>query len=212
VKTDFVIPGVDPELCKDPDAVTAAGGRVLDDKIRRVTEQFRRGRSQYAPDMQPRDSRGRFREVLARLRFDLGGKQLENIVDRIREAERADDAGDYAKSAKAAGDVVQLVDDIKAGVLDPEDIRNVRAGARELGEVLAYLPLPQGDPNAKVRFSDLPPSMKDLINGMITRVQEKLGPESADAVAILQSFKSGVRTMTSDEMSAELNKLLRLLT
>lgn len=212
MKTDFVIPGIDPELCKDPDAVTAAGNRALDDKIKRVAEQFRRGRSQYAPDTQPRDSRGRFRDVLARLRFDLGGKQLENIVEKIREAERADDAGDYAESAKAAGDVVQLVDDIKAGVLDPEDIRNVRAGARELGKVLAYLPLPQGDPNAKVRFSDLPPSMKDLVNGMITRVQEKLGPEAADAIAVLKSFKSGVRTMTSDEMSAELNKLLRLLT
>lgn len=214
MKTDFLIPGVDPELCGDPDeALTAAAVRQVDEKIRRASEQFRRGRSPFTVDNQPRDSRGRFRQVLARLKFDLGGKQLEGIVAKIRDAENADDAGDYAKSASAAKDVVGLVDKIADGVLDPESIKNVRAGAAELGRVLAYLPLPQGDPNAKVRYSDLPPSTQELIDGMIERVVTKLGAEdSRDAVALLKSYISGVRSMSSDELSAELNKLLRLLT
>lgn len=214
MKTGFLIPGIPKELQADPDeALTAAATRQIDERIRRATEQFRRGRSPFDVENQPRDYRGRFRQVLARLKFDLGGKQLEEIVARIKDAENADDAGDYAKSAKAATDVVQLVDDIKDGVLDPQDIKNVRSGARELGRVLAYLPLPQGDPNAKVRFSDLPPATQQLVDGMIDRVKEKLGSEEATAaIAILESFKSGVRGMTSDDLSAELNKLLRLLT
>lgn len=214
MKTSFLIPGIPKELQVDPDeALTAAATRQVDEQIRRATEQFKRGRPAFTPGNQPRDYQGKFRQVLARLKFDLGGQQLDNIVARIRDAEDANDAGDYAKSAKAATDVVQLVDKIADGTLDPESIRNVRAGARELGRVLAYLPLPQGDPNAKVRFSDLPPSTQDLINGMIERVQKKLGNDDAGpAIAILESFKSGVRGMASDELSAELNKLLRLLT
>lgn len=214
MKTDFVIPGIPEGLQKDPDeAITAAATRQVDEKIRRATEQFRRGRSPFTVDNQPRDSRGRFRQVLARLKFDLGDTQLENIVAKIKDAENMDDAGDYAKSAEAARDVVGLVDKIEEGVLDPEAIKNVRAGAAELGRVLAYLPLPQGDPNAKVRFSDLPPSTQKLIDGMIDRVVAKLGNDDArDAVAILKSYISGVRSMSSDELSAELNKLLRLLT
>lgn len=214
MKTSFVIPGIPEELQADPDkALTSAAVKQVDEQIRRATEQFKRGRPAFTPENQPRDYKGQFRQVLARLKFDLGGKQLENIVARIRDAENADDAGDYAQSAKAATDVVQLVDKIADGTLDPASIKNVRAGARELGRVLAYLPLPQGDPNAKVRFSDLPPSTQDLVNGMIERVQKKLGAvDAADAIAILESFKSGVRSMASDELSAELNKLLRLLT
>jgi hypothetical protein len=214
VKTDFLIPGIDPKLCEDPDeALTAAAATQIDEQIRRAAEQFKRGRTAFRPDNQPRDFHGRFRQVLARLKFDLGDKQLEGIVAKIREAENQDDAGDYAKSAKAATDVVGLVDKIQEGVLDPESIKNVRAGAAELGRVLAYLPLPQGDPNAKVRFSDLPPSTQELIDGMVERVVAKLGVVGAtDAVALLNSFKSGVRSMSSDELSAELNKLLRLLT
>lgn len=213
MKTSYVIQGVDPKLCADrPEAITAALSKLTKHKIVRAQDQFQRGRTGFTPGHQPRDSTGRFRKILARLKFDLGDSELENIITEINAAEDASDAGDIAKATTAGKKVVQMVDEIKEGVLDAGQIKNVRAGAAELGRVLAYLPLPQGDENAKVRFSDLPGSTADLINNMVTRVEERLGEDAVDAVALLKSYMSGVRSMTADELSAELNKLLRLLT
>jgi hypothetical protein len=214
VKTDYVIPGVDPELCKHREGnITAALNSTTKGKINRAREQFIRGRTGFKPGKQPRDTEGKFRRILARLKFDLGDTELEGIVNEIKNAEHSADTGDIAKAAEGGRRVVQMVDEIEDGVLDPESINNVRTGARELGKAIAYLPLPQGDPNAKVRFSDLPKTTKDLIEGMVKRVEDRLGVEdAADAVANLKSLMAGGRSMAADELSAELNKLLRLLT
>jgi hypothetical protein len=214
VKTNYVIPGVDPKLCEHREHnLTAALDTAVDDKIKRARAQFERGRSGFKPGHQPRDSEGRFRRILARLKFDLGDKELENIVTEIKAAEDNMDAGDITAAAKAGQNVVKMVDEIDQGVLDPESIRNVRNGARELGRALAYLPLPQGDQTAKVRFSDLPRTTQQLVKGMIDRVVKKIGADdAADAVANLRDLMAGGRSMSSDDLSRELNKLLRLLT
>jgi hypothetical protein len=214
VKTDYVIPGVPEKLCQDRGEknITAALSSVTKGKIARAREQYVRGRTGFRPGKQPRDQEGKFRRILARLKFDLGDTELEGIVNEIKNAEQNADAGDIGKAAEAGKNVIQMVDAIEEGVLDPESINNVRKGAAELGRAIAYLPLPQGDPNAKVRFSDLPKTTKDLIENMVQRVEEKLGPDAAEAVANLKSLMSGGRSMASDELSAELNKLLRLLT
>lgn len=215
MKTDYVVPGIDPELSKDrgDKNITAALSSVTKGKIARAREQFIRGRTGFTPGNQPRDNEGKFRRILARLKFDLGDTELEGIVNEIKNAEHSADTGDITKAAESGRSVIQMVDEIEDGVLDPENINNIRNGARELGKAIAYLPLPQGDPNAKVRFSDLPKATKDLIQGMVDRVETKLGEaDAADAVANLKSLMSGGRSMASDELSAELNKLLRLLT
>jgi ribosomal protein S20 len=216
VKTTTVLKGLPKDICtEDPDAaLTAALSAQTRAKIVRAREQFIRGRPAFKPgEDQPRNSDGRFRKVLARLRYDLGDTELQDIVDQIKQAERANDVGDIGKATESSETVISMIDKIDEGVLDPESIKNVRAGAAELGRVLAYLPLPQGDPNAKVRFSDLPKSTRSLIEGMIDRVISKIGAKDAQpAVALLKSYMSGVRSMASDELSAELNKLLRLLT
>lgn len=214
MKTNYVIPGVDPKLCADRgDNLTAALDSVAKAKIDRAREQFVRGRTGFKPGHQPRDDTGRFRRILARLKFDLGDKELENIVKEIKSAEGNVDAGDITAAAKAGQNVIKMVDEIDEGVLDPESIRNVRNGARELGRALAYLPLPQGDPTAKVRFSDLPKTTQKLVQGMIDRVVAKIGADdAAPATEVLRDLMAGGRSMSSDELSAELNKLLRLLT
>jgi hypothetical protein len=215
VKTSYVIKGVDPKLCEDRggDHLTAALTSVTKGKIERARAQFERGRQAFTPGNQPRDDTGKFRQVLARLKFDLGDTELENIVNEIKKADDHADAGDIGEATKAGKNVIQMVDEIKDGVLNPEDIRNVRNGARELAKAIAYLPLPQGDPNAKVRFTDLPKATRDLVQNMVERVETKLGSDdAAEAVANLKSLMSGGRTMTSDDLSSELNKLLRLLT
>lgn len=209
MRTNFVIPNVPEELQRNRGTVRVlvAAGRK-----QRTREQFMRGRIKYSPKTQPRDRSGKFRQILARLKSNLGDSELEQINKEINAADKAAEAGDYAKASEAGRNVVKLVDDIEIGTLDQSVENHLRKGAADLGRALAYLPLPQGVNAAKVRFSDLPPATGRLIQDMIDRVKNEVN--SADAkkfVKILENFMSGGRTMSSDELSAELNKLLRLL-
>jgi len=213
MRSTYKVPGIPPEYCDDPgEALVAALSAEAQGRIDRAREQFVRGRQAYNPKTQPRTSNGRFRRILARLRYDLGDTELQGIVEQIKKTEKLADTGDQDKTRAAAQGVIKMCDRIKSGILDDHTIRNVRDGSRELGKVLAYLPLPQGDQNAKVRYSDLPKSTRDLIDGMVERVQTKLGDNAGDALSNLKSYMSGGRTMSSDDLSSEFNKLLRLLT
>lgn len=185
---------------------------TTDLKVQRARAQFDRGRAKFNPDTQPRTPDGKFRKILARLKANLGDTELENIVAEIRNAESATDVGDYRKASDAGTKVIKMIDDIQSGTLDRSVEKNLRIGAADLGKVLAYLPLPQGDNSAKVRFSDLPPSTGRLIDALIKRVENEINADdAAKYTQVLKSFISGVRTMSSDQLSAEMNKLLRLL-
>lgn len=55
--------------------------------------------------------------------------------------------------------------------------------------------------------------MKDLAEDMIKKVEAKIGQKDADiATAELKSFMSGSDVYNQSEISAQLNRLLRLLT
>lgn len=167
----------------------------------------------YTPDTQPRDEVGKFRDVLARLREDLGDSGNQGVVDEIKEADRLAQAGDYDEAAKAAGKLINVVERIDTGALNSKALENVREGARQLGEVLANLPLPFGNETMKLKYSELPPALRDLVKEMIDRVVEKIGKEDAsEAIAGLESFMSGGDVLTQGEVSSEMSKLLRLLT
>ena len=162
---------------------------------------------------QPRDSKGKFREVLARIKKDLGDAGSNNAIEKIEEAENLDDAGNYMEAARAASDVISIVDRIDSRALSPDAIENIRTSARALGETIANLPLPFGSDTEKLRYSDLPPALRGLIEDMIPRVEEKIGKDEADkATTGLKSFMSGGDYFSQAEISSELSKLLRLLT
>jgi hypothetical protein len=170
-------------------------------------------RGRYTPETQPRDDSGRFRRVLARLKQNIGDSGLTNIIEKIEEAENNENAGDYEQAAGSAGELIDMIDRIDTGALNPRALENVRATAAELGRVVANLPLPFGQDAAKVRYSDLPPALKDLIEDMIIRVADKIGDEdAAEATKVLESYKGGGDFMNQSEISSELSKLLRLLT
>jgi hypothetical protein len=162
---------------------------------------------------QPRDAKGKFRQVLARIKQDAGDSGLQNVLDKIEETENLDDAGNYIEAARSATDLIGIIDRIDSGALNPRALENVRSSARELGETIANLPLPFGADAEKVRFSDLPPALKDLVEDMITRVEAKIGKEDADeATKSLRSYMAGGDVYSQGEISSELAKLLRLLT
>lgn len=162
---------------------------------------------------QPRDAAGKFRQVLARLKSDLGTSGLDSVVRKIEEAENFDDAGNYKAAVASAEGLLKILDRLDSGSLNAEVLENIRSTTKELGTVLANLPLPFGSEAQKVRYSDLPPVLRDLIDGMMDRVEKKIGKEDAAvATAKLRQYKSGADAYSQEEVSSDLSKLLRLLT
>ncbi len=172
------------------------------------------GRVKYVSGVnQPRDAKGKYRKVLARLKQDLGVAGLSRALKKVEEAENLDFAGDYAASAGASADLLDMIDRLDAQALNPRALENVRNSAAELGRVIANLPLPFGEDAEKLKFSDLPAGLKDLIEQMITRVEAKIGKEDADiATKSLKSYMSGADVYSQGEVQSEMSKLLRLLT
>lgn len=162
---------------------------------------------------QPRDNKGKFRTVLARIKQDLGDSGLQDVIDKVTEAENLEVGGDYIGAARSATDLIGIVDRIDSGALNPQALTNVRESARALGETIANLPLPFGAEATKVRFSDLPPALRDLVDDMITRVEAKIGKKDADvATEGLRSYMAGGDFFNQSQISSELSKMLRLLT
>lgn len=170
-------------------------------------------RSKYTPKTQPRDATGKFRQVLARLKLDLGDAGSDAVLKKIEEVDNLDNTGNYAEAAKAAGDLLDIVDRLDTGALNAEAIGNVRNSAGELGKVIANLPFAFGKDAQKIRFSDVPPALQDLMEKMITRVEDKIGKKDADvATAEMKDFMSGQEVYSQSEISSQMSKLLRLLT
>jgi hypothetical protein len=138
---------------------------------------------------------------------------LQNVVEKVQEAEDLDNAGNYIEAARSATDVIGLIDRIDSGALNAEAISSIRESSRALGETIANLPLPFGAEATKVRFSDLPPALRDLVDDMISRVEDKIGKKDADvATEGLRSYMSGGDYLNQSQISSELSKMLRLLT
>ena len=167
----------------------------------------------YTPDTQPRDEKGKFRTVLARIKQDLGAAGLQEVVQKVSKAEKLNEVGNYQDAAKAAQEVISIVDRLDSGALNKNALENIRSSAKALGTVIANLPLPFGSDTEKVRYSDLPPALKNLMDDMMARVVDKIGAKDAEqATEGLRSFISGGDFYTQSEISSELSKLLRLLT
>jgi hypothetical protein len=179
----------------------------------RVGTDGRKDTGIYTAKTQPRDEHGKFRQVLARLKNNLGTAGLQKIVEEARSIENLHELGDYYKSAEAADRLIGIVDRLDSGALNKVSLENVRSSAAELGKVIANLPLGFNNQARKIRYSDLPPALRDLMDDMITKVEAKIGKEDADvATEALRGFKSGSDVYSQGEISSEMSKLLRLLT
>ena len=183
-------------------------------KVAKSEQMDDENRAKYVPGKtQPRDASGKFRQVLARLKTNLGVSGSDNVIQKIEEAENLDDAGNYAGAAKAAGDLLGIIDRLDSNALNPDSLENIRTSAGELGKVIANLPFAFGADAEKIRFSDIPPALKELMKDMIERVEDKIGQEDADIVTKdLKSFMAGGDYYNQSEISSHMSKLLRLLT
>jgi hypothetical protein len=65
----------------------------------------------------------------------------------------------------------------------------------------------------KIRYSDLPPALRNLMDNMVSRVEEKLSPEdAAKATESVKGFMSGSDLYSQADISSQMAKMLRLLT
>ncbi len=210
VKDDVI---TTPDLTKeDLEGLTDEETDILKKEVK-SKQDAEDSRSKYTPKTQPRDATGKFRQVLARLKLNLGDAGSDAVLKKIQEVDNLDNTGDYAGAAKAAGDLLDIVDRLDTGALNAEAIGNVRESAGELGKVIANLPFAFGEDAQKIRFSDVPPALQDLMEKMITRVEDKIGKKDADiATQEIKSFISGQELYSQSEISSQMSKLLRLLT
>lgn len=222
MKTNYVNPHIPPRYSQDPGdfaiiaaaqatpyAKASAARRKARAEARKAAE---KNVAKYTPETQPRDVNGRFRKILARLKSNLGEEATSELAKSIEATEAAQIAGNYEEMRSNSQDLIKMIDSVQDGELPQGTTKNLRRGAADLGRILAYLPLPQGTANQKVRFSDLPPASSDLVRDMVKRVEEKLDSSDAEKYTReLKQFMAGSRTMSSDEMAVYLNKLLRVL-
>lgn len=168
--------------------------------------------SKYKPGYQPRDYNGQFKQVLARLKEDLGDDSSQDIVEQIKDASGLG-VGDYAESVRAGMDLKSRLDRLDTKALNPDAIQNVREASRDLGKAISNLPLPFENQAAKLRFSDVPPTLRNLMEDLVKRVHAKIGmAEGQKATAKLRSFMSGGDMFSQGEISKEMSRFLRLLT
>jgi hypothetical protein len=162
---------------------------------------------------QPRDARGKFQQVLALLKENLGTSGNQGVLDQLAKTEQLDNVGNYQEAAGAASDLIGVIDRLDSGALNAKSVDNVRLATKSLGKTIANLPLPFGNQAEKVRYTDLPPTLRQLTEDMIKKVEAKIGKKDADiATADLRGFMSGSDLYSQSEVSSQLNKLLRLLT
>jgi hypothetical protein len=167
----------------------------------------------YTPQTQPRDEAGKFRRVLARLKQNLGTAGLQKVLKEAKYLEQVHELGDYVESVHSGSKLLDIIGRLDSGALNKVSLENVRSSAAELGKVIANLPLGFNDQTEKVRYSDLPPALRELMDSMMERVEAKIGKEDADiANESLRGFKNGSDVYSQGEISEQMNKMLRLLT
>ena len=174
---------------------------------------FRRPHDWFEEQNHPRDERGRFRKVLFRLKKDLEDKTgTKEALDKIEEAEDAEAAGNDDKAREAAQDLMKIVDDLADRTTNEDDQEMLRNGGKSLAEVIARLPMPQGNVAKKMKFSELPLELRDLIEDLVDRAAAKMEKDAFDeAAGPIKSYMSGGDYMDSDEIQAHLNRIVRKL-
>ena len=197
---------------KDPNAVD----QILkeDDVVVDIPKESVEYEAKYIPGKnQPRDVQGRFRDVLARLKDDLGVAGLQDVVEEVKNVENITGLGNYEEAAKAGQNLLDLLDRLDEGSLNNVSLENVRKTAAELGKVISNLPLPFTNQAQKVRYSDLPPALRNLMETMVERVEKKIGKKDANiATKELKSFMSGSELYSQSDISSQMARMLRLLT
>lgn len=160
-----------------------------------------------------RDRKGRFREKLASLREALTDKEgTKEAVDAIDRAIVATDEDDLRQAKIEADKVIKTVDDVADQTVDDTDRNSLRQTGESLGRFMSEIGLPQGDEAEKMRYTDLPKEVTNLVEDLLKRLRAKVAPDIYNEIAHdLETFMSGGDYMSSDEIHSNLAKVIRML-
>lgn len=92
--------------------------------------------SKYTPDTQPRDERGKFREVLARLKGDLHLAGLHGVAAEVKHAEDLHDAGRHEEAIKAGQAILKKVKLAQQSVKKEDSLNRLKGSVDKLDDSL----------------------------------------------------------------------------
>ena len=200
----------------DPKALTPKGVSADESTLPNGVEQAPVSTAEtnkFTAKTQPRDDYGKFREVLARLNQNIGDESLAELDKQLKETNKLADAGNYEESAKSAKDLINVLGRLDTKALDAKSLENVRLATTDLAKTISNLPLPFDNQAQKLRYSDLPPSLGNLMKQMSDKVIQKIGQKDGGvATQKIRDFMAGGEVFSQSDISKQMNILLRLLT
>jgi hypothetical protein len=187
----------------DPEAREEAVARVASLRFRK---------REFQEEMHPRDDHGKFRHTVARLKDDLQKQAgTKAAVDALTRAEEADDAGDPVEAQRAVDEALDIVDKVAAETISPDTYSTLRHGYEALSEALFEITRGQ-DADEKLRYTDLPLPLRDLIEDLTDRLSSEAKAETYEELAgPLNTFKSGGDYMSMNEIRKHLSGIFRTL-
>ena len=168
----------------------------------------------FDPSKHPRlDNNGQFRAVLARLHDNVTGQPgADAIRAQIDHTLKLMDSAQLNELEQATGDLMKTINDVADKTTNASVQENMRNGFKALGTELAKLPMPQGSETAKMRWSDLPPQLQNMVEGVMGKLQQHLKPEAYGKVTSeVNDFKTGVHFATSDQIQSWLSNMTQYL-
>ena len=170
-------------------------------------------RREFDEELHPRDDHGKFRRVLYRIKEDLHDNVgTKDALDRVDAAIAAEEQHDTEGAKLAASRLIVELDKIADNTADLDDAQDLRNTGALLGEVLARLPLDQGTPYVKMRYSDLPAELQDLVEDLLWRLEMAVDTDTYNEIAgPVTKYISGADYMHSDELQSHLARIMRAL-
>lgn len=163
----------------------------------------------------PRDTKGRFRKVLARLMDSLDGERdrdqsraLTQAKDALKSASDFEQAGDD-EAAKIAGEEAKAALEKAKDEVSDEVKRAVIRAAEDVGEALARL-AKDPDKDEGLAFADLPEEVKELLKAFVDRIEQTADPlnvEQADNK--IKAWVAGKGFRSPEEIAAMIASFLK---
>lgn len=158
----------------------------------------------FEEDKHPRDHKGRFREVLARLENLLKGDPAAKAgVQHVEDAAAKEAAGDHAGAAAAAH--------MGADQLEKAAVKAVGTSKSNLDKAAKEVRQAAGDHEAHhgtgkhggddILLDALPAPVRELLDEAVTRAEEKLDPANpAELFAKVKAFLTGTNPMSARQV------------
>ena len=124
---------------------------------------------------------------------------------RGRGALETEEKGDDKGAKEAADRLLVELDKIAENTADLAGSGRSKRNGAALAEVIARLPMPQGNADVKMRFTDLPMQLRDLVEDLMGRLAAAVDQDTYDEVAgPMKTYISGADYMHSDEIQSHL--------